>query len=491
MRTNRDQRVALIKMKSLLWISAIFIAVWLISACGGNDQGTEDTLPAASPTTLPTDTVEPITMEPPRDASPTASPTTLPTDTVEPITMEPPRIAFIRQVFSEEGFAKSEIFLVGVEGGEPTRLLEGEHNLNFGQCPNSPGYFYLSDEEVPNEQFLYFASADENSVAKKITEEPSRLVACVSGGSLVWVVDEGPTPRENPYLITSLKHHNPANGVESTILPNVDWRFVYPSPNGDKIVFVGGLDYSGAYDAAGEGSLQVLDLDSDEVRQLEQREANRTYDHVEWSPDGQSMAYLVSDLVPHPIYEGRITDTYHIYAREVQEGKEKLLYSVVNEPGGRAPRFRLSPSGDWLLVFQSWEEPQESELILINVESGDSRSVVKTTQYRVNIFHSRISHETPWAANEDSFVYGVGNTVYLQSVNGDIQELATLSDDSILRLGSFGWSPDGRYIGFACTGRPDNLCQGRSIFALDTQSGELLTVVKREDEIWLKPRWWR
>ncbi len=84
------------------------------------------------------------------------------------ITPEVPRIAFTREVYGP-GEEKREVFLIGVDGSGPSKLVEGEYNRLCCQSPGGSRMFYFSDEEVPHEQFVYVANAD-GSNPQKVTD---------------------------------------------------------------------------------------------------------------------------------------------------------------------------------------------------------------------------------------------------------------------------------------------------------------------------------
>ena len=201
---------------------------------------------------------------------------------------------------------------------------------------------------------------------------------------------------------------------------------------------------------------------------------------------------------------GRRTIAHSLYARDVSAGDPKLLYhGEAPERGDLAPRFKFSPTADRLLVLlsslifegegdESHSVGQESRLLLIDVESAETREVATADRFGLASF-CKCLWQSPWSPDGDSFIYEIGNTVYLGSVTGERRELLTLAeDDPVSRMSSFGWSPDGRYVGISCAswGYPDDLCKRSSILVLDVEAGEIRTVVEGEGVLF-GPRWLR
>ncbi|MEE8277274.1 MAG: hypothetical protein V3R89_00935, partial [Thermoanaerobaculia bacterium] len=209
-------------------------------------------------------------------------PSPTPQAATEAITPGVARIAFTLQDFEE--IEKSEIFLIGVDGSGPSKLVEGEHSQLRCQSPDGSRIVYSSDEEVPNELFLYVAKAD-GSDATKVTEQPAELVWCLSEDSLIRVGRNG--------IAQTLILHDLGSGQETTLLTDVvNWS---ASPDGRRIAFVTGMDltYDGSSPPAGNESLEVVDPDTGERRPLAGPQSGSSYFDFQWSPDGERIAYLV------------------------------------------------------------------------------------------------------------------------------------------------------------------------------------------------------
>ena len=123
--------------------------------------------------------------------------------------------------------------------------------------------------------------------------------------------------------------------------------------------------------------------------------------------------------------------------------------------------------------------PFERELgyVLVNVESGETRQVLSVDQPFEWVFY--------WAPDKDMFAYVYDETLFLESVNGDLLEvpLPTPIEEACSSCNSFGWSPDGSYIGL--TGR-------QTLAVLDTATGEIRSLLQEEKKaLSVSPIWWR
>ena len=123
--------------------------------------------------------------------------------------------------------------------------------------------------------------------------------------------------------------------------------------------------------------------------------------------------------------------------------------------------------------------PFERELgyVLVNVESGETRQVLSVDQPFEWVFY--------WAPDKDMFAYVYDETLFLESVNGDVLEVPLLTsiEEACSSCNSFGWSPDGSYIGL--TGR-------QTLAVLDTATGEIRSLLQEEKKaLSVSPIWWR
>ncbi len=90
-----------------------------------------------------------------------------------------------------------------------------------------------------------------------------------------------------------------------------------------------------------------------------------------------------------------------------------------------------------------------------------------------------------WAPDKDVFAYANNETLFLESVNGDVLEvpLSTPIEEACSSCDSFGWSPDGRYIG---------LTDRQTFAVLDTTTGEVRSLLQEVGEAMsVSPKWWR
>jgi len=399
------------------------------------------------------------------------------------ITPGVPQIAYTRQVYDPEN-ETSEVFLVGADGSGPSKLVPGEHNDLCCQSPGGSRIAYLSDEEVPNEQFVYVANAD-GSNPMKVTEKQ----VGVWWGSEEWLLLVVRTGAP-----ATLIRHDLESGQETILLTDVpEWSV---SPDGRRLLFVSGLDYSThptTYLPEGEESLEVLDLETGERRLLHGPLMGTSYHRLRWSFDGQRLGYFVGRW-RHK--QGPVGPSdFDLYVTDLLSGETKLVYRA----GGVRPypSFTWSPSGSWLLVEVERGEPTEEEILkareqgepprvlrmelvrerfLVNVETGEARPWKVEGENVVRY---------GWAPNEDLLVYRVGQTLYSQSVDGDVRKLATVFGDECPGYGSVGWSPDGRYIGLSD--------YWQTIAILDTTTGEVRILFQEEGEnAFIFPHgWWQ
>jgi len=400
----------------------------------------------------------------PQAATVTTQPSLTPPLVTRAITSGVPQIAFTRQVYGP-GEEKSEVFLIGADGSGPAKLVKGEHNFLCCQSPGGSRMFYFSDEEVPHEQFVYVANAD-GSNPKKVTENPRvSSIYSMSEDWLLLIVRSGAP--------ATLIRHDLDSGQETTLLTDVpEWSV---SPDGRRLAFVSGLDYSTnptTYLPAGEESLEVLDLETGERRLLDGPLAGTSYHRLRWSPDGRQVGHLVGRW-RHKQGPVGLSD-FDLYITDLLSGETKLVYRA--EGVRPYPSFTWSLSGSWLLVEVERGGPSEEEILrareegehegfsyevvqerlLVNVETGEARPWEVEGESVVRF---------GWAPDEDSLVYRIGQTLYSQSVDGGVRELATIFGDECPGCGSIGWSPDGRYIGLSDW--------WQTIAVLDTTTGEV------------------
>ncbi len=395
-----------------------------------------------------------------------------------------PQIAYLRQVW--EPSQKGEAFIIGADGTGLRNLLPGEHYQSFAKCTASDRIAYFSEEEVPNEPWIYVAEAD-GSNPQKVTEE-SWGFWCNSHDSIVlysaqWV----------PY---TFKLHDVKGGQETTLLSGVvTWT---NSEDGRTLPFSTSRDLTRRHPDA-DGSLELLYLDTGERLMLAGPLEDRSYGSLWWSPDGRLLAYLVG---PRPRIARPSPSDYDLHVVDVSSGESKFVYRA--EGADREPEFRFSSSGQWLLITIERERPcteeeqrtrehgapcRSRERVLVNVASGEVRQVVTATDERLRCAWWCFI----WMPREDSFAYATGDTLYLQTVSGEVRTipLSTASGNECplckadeAAWDSFGWSSDGRYVGL--------FDWWRTVGVIDTVTGEVRIVVKHPDEnVYIEAQWWR
>lgn len=400
-----------------------------------------------------------------------------------------PTIAFTREVRRTSPGSttseKREILLMGADGSGPVKLVAGEHNFLGLRSPGGSRMAYWSDEEVPNEQFVHVANAD-GSAPKKLTEKPAdvfcwpsedRLILSVpSGGSYTPTIYDLKTGQE----VRKLKELRNATAVA--------WPACTPARH--HVAFATGIDLS-KRPPTGQERLELLNLDTGERRQLDGPLSDRSYLDLRWTADGRRLGYVVGPprgYKPPPYPD----DSYELYVADLQEGKPRL----VARTDGTIQWFDWSPSGDWLLLHLASGRLCEGEearvrgedfcdvqrgLVLVNAQSGKARQVVSG-----DYFSAR------WMPAEDAFAYGTGQAIYLVSVNGDARQVATASEGRCaFCLGeSFGFSPDGRYLGLSNFGGGSG--DPAMITIVDIGTGETRVLVEEREgiSIW-NPQWWK
>jgi len=406
------------------------------------------------------------------DAAAAASPQS----TTEAITPGVPRIAFGKQVAGPGERGSSEISLVGADGTGLSRLVPGEHNFLGTRSPRGSRMVYWSDEEVPNEQFTYAANVDGSNPAK-LMEKPTDLFCWPSEDSLILNLQDGNSNTPSLYDLTSGRAVKQLEELKD--VANVAW----PACTAERhqVVFVGGIDFS-QRPPAGKERLEVFDLDTGERHELEAPLSDRSYVDLGWSPDGRQLAYIVGP----PRFEPRSNTggPYDLYVRDFPEGQPRLLYH--SETGLQT--FTWSPSGGLLLVSLasgkacSQEEARargqdfcdvQRQLILVNVKSGEAAQVVSGEFFFAS-----------WSPTDDTLVYATKQGVYLVAPGGEATQLASANgtDCPFCLPASFGWSPDGRYLGVYDV--------GGTLAVLDKATGATRTLLHEDGAAIWNPQWW-
>ncbi|MBI3974903.1 MAG: hypothetical protein HY334_00755 [Armatimonadetes bacterium] len=385
-----------------------------------------------------------------------------------------PRIAF------QQG-EKGEVFLVGLDGSGPEKLLEAKYILGFEQSPGGKRIVYWSDEEVPRETFTYVANAD-GSNPKKLRERIVHVSGWPSEEDSLILSEEG----SRPWLV-NLILHDIESGRERTLLTGVDNTKVSVSLDGGSIAFVSGsFDYS-KDPPTGAESLEVLDIETGQRRRVDGPLTEGSYGYLQWSSDGRRMAYFVdSDLYVRDIASGEARPVYRvegyvIYYTWSPSGRWFLIEEVGPTPCTPEEEERAAEEGERARLEGQDPCPRKRALVLVNVESGETREVVNDEVDPANTS----GWPTHWVRHlEDSFVVAdpAGGGAYLHSATGGVPR----------PVPDGGWSSDGRYILFSRADETD--AEGNpiraSIAVFDTDTGETRTLIEGGSDLgW--PRWWR
>ena len=157
-----------------------------------------------------------------------------------------------------------------------------------------------------------------------------------------------------------------------------------------------------------------------------------------WSPDGNSIAFIRVKLL-----EGKMDmfGEIGIYTVSSSEGEPKLLASESNK---WINSLNWSPDGQWIAYFSTEKKsPNEQLLHAINMENGESTVVGKVPQVTA---HSEIAWSPD--SKRIAFNDAEGKVIKTISLDdGSIQNIETgLVNTTIYHL---DWSPDGKRFVFA------------------------------------------
>jgi Tol biopolymer transport system component len=414
-----------------------------------------------------------------------------------------PRISF--QKLYVDGTGRGEILTASADGrGGVRQLVTGVHNQEFCQSADGRKIAYYSDQETPHQFLPYVANAG-GANAQKIHAEPSGEVVCPF--SERWLLlGKCCGGCNGPWAIV---RHDLQTGAEETVATNVDARLSL-SPDGNKLLFVGGLDYTpvpGRACPAGRETLYVLDLTTLDRRRLAGPLARGTsfgvacFGHElqdarrcagSWSPDGRRIAYTIGPSIYDIPTAGEppVLSRARPYAVYVQPAAGGAARRVLRFSGG-PPSISWSPDGGRLLVCANNRGRSSSpdatgcsggghakdagKLLLVGVARGSVRRVASGEKL---VF-------AQWAPSGGAYAYATPAAVYVARPDGARRLLAAAPKP----LGSggrwMGWSPDGSYIGLGS-------CRGR-LAVLDTTTGRIRVLFReRKGEFKIcEARWWR
>jgi hypothetical protein len=330
-----------------------------------------------------------------------------------------PRIAF---TLESADFERGRIITVRADGRGGVRpLVPGRFNHGFCQSANGKRLAYFSDAEAPHEPFIYLANADGSS-GRKVSEED---VGFSCGFSENWLLLTRETSRAMTLTRLDLQ-----TGAPTRLVRNVDRLAL--SPNGNTILFVGGLDFGDSPRPTAKETLELLNMNTLERRRLAGPPTRGSYSELTWSPDGRRIAYMIKAALRRRVLEVRDTPSGSLALRRRMSGgpptvrwspdSTKLLACVPARGSGRGcsdglPQARAS-----------------ARLMIVDVPTGRQQMVARG--------------ELLWAdwSPTGGYGYATPHAVFAVTADGRTRRLAAAPQRT--RAGRWlGFSPDGRYIG--------------------------------------------
>jgi hypothetical protein len=416
-----------------------------------------------------------------------------------------PRAATIAvRLWSTDGTDQSQIVTLRADGrGGVRQLVAGMHNQDFCQSGDGRKIAYFSDQEAPHEQFIYLANAD-GTHAQKITE---KQVGFVCPFSERWLLL---SKQSAGWGAMTLVRDDLQSGAEKTVVTDVD-RFSL-SPDGSKLLFVGGLDFTpvrGQARPKGKETLELLDLTTLEGRRLAGPlppakgygiDCSCFGGSGSWSPDGRRIAYTIGPSKyprrPGPVGTRR-AQPYAVYVRPVSGGAARMVLRLSGGP----PTISWSPDGRRLLVcaesraataFQSgcngWRcacfrarqfKKFTARLVLVDL----ARRSVRPAASGKLVF-------AQWAPSGRMYAYATFAAAYVARPGGTRRKLASApKPNHAAKIGGWpdggwmGWSPDGRYIGLGSF--------SNRIAVLNATTGQIRVLFRERQGNFVEPRWWR
>jgi hypothetical protein len=312
------------------------------------------------------------------------------------------------------------------------------------------------------------------------------------------------------WLRWAIVRHDLQTGAEETVATNIVDERLSLSPDGNKLLFVGGRDYTpvpGRACPEGRETLEVLDLTTLDRRRLAGPLARAKSYGVpcfvpdlldarqcagSWSPDGRRIAYTIGPSIGFPVRragEPLISPQAHpytVYVRPVSGGAARRMLRFLGGP----PSISWSPDGRRLLLcaqnrgLSSWPaagcgragRPKfAGKLLLVGLARGAVRRVAGGEKL---LF-------AQWAPSGGTYAYATPAAVYVARPDGARRLLAAVSKTHWSNGNWMGWSPDGRYIGLGT-------CRGR-LAVLNATTGQIRVLFReRKGEFKIcAARWWR
>ena len=320
----------------------------------------------------------------------------------------------------------------------PRLVVPGNHNDGFCQSADGTQFAFFSDQEAPGEPFLYIANAD-GTGERKITEQPDGFMC---GFSRRWLLL---THQTGPAGVTLIRH-DLRTGANKTVAGNVDRLAI--SPDGTKLVYVGGLKFRNRVTPVGRETLELLDVKTLTQHRLAGPAAKKSYgsqdSSVEWSRDGTRVAYMVGPWA-YPTL-GRDANNppparQVLTVQDVSTGAVQLRLTLRGGPTS----LYWSPDGNKLLVCLPNRGPQTGceeglpdpswpgELLQVDLASHTTSTIARGVLL--------------WAdwSPEGGYGYATPSGIVLTSTNGRVRTLPLPPRRT--RAGTWiGFSPDGRYL---------------------------------------------
>lgn len=425
----------------------------------------------------------------PAASPPAAGPTSVAPALTPPTSL--PAVVYSRRSYEP---IREEIITAPLAGAA-TPLIAGEHNGAFCQSPSGQRIVYASDAEVPGEPYLYLHRLESGETVK-VTERPVGFY-CLSDQHILLMEEAGITSAINlldvyyPGALFPLTLYDIESGEERPLLDEVDrWT---PSPAGDRLLYV----RNGNEDEDQDEGLALLEFESGENLDLDvEIDEGFQLGNLRWPLDGSAVAYTIG---PPPFVQeqGDLGDAT-LYVSTL-EGESRAVHRF--DQSLNVSRIEWAPSGDWILA-ESVEptacdagtlavEPEakcdQANLVLIEVETGDARVVAEHSGYLAGGY---------WAPDRDEFVFRLSDrdpfddafdeSFWVSAPGAQPRELqrAVQGEGRCPWCeGGFGWSPDGRYVGFVEL--------GGIISILDVTTGELRVLVDEPEDVEVRARWWR
>jgi WD40 repeat protein len=392
--------------------------------------------------------------------------------------------------------------------GGVRQLVPGMHNQDFCQSANGRKIAYYSDDQAPRESSLYVANAD-GTDAQKITGKQVGFL-CPFSERWLLLIDSPPPGGCGGGM--AIVRHDLQTGAEETVVTNVDDRLSL-SPDGNKLLFVGGLDYThvtGHVCPTGKETLELLDLTTLEQQRLGGPLARaKSYGIAscsaqdllvdarhclgEWSPDSRRIAFTIGPSVfLGPPDHGQPSSPlrahrFAIYVQPVVRGAARLKL----RSSGGPPLISWSPDGSRLLVcarnrgLSKWpadtacsgagRPSSAGKLLLVDLARRSVRRVVSGTKL---LF-------AQWAPSGTTYAYATPTAAYVVRRNGARRLLASAPKPRWSGGRWMGWSPDGRYIGLGSS--------RNQLAVLNAATGQIHVLIRdRKAEFRIfAARWWR